>query len=560
MGGLFMRINKKGVLSVGLTLTAAILAACSGSSNETESTGTESPNGENLAADQSISVGVLNELSTGDTLLVSDIGTNTAMSQYLEGLYRLDENNQPVAALAEETIVSEDGLTYTFKLREDATWSNGEPVTAQDFVYAWRQAVNPEKAAPYAYMFTSIVNAEEIINGERTPEELGVEAVGDYEFTVQLNVPVSYFLGEVAFLPFFPQNQAFVEETGSDYGTSSDTTLYNGPFVLTGWDGTNQAWSYEKNEDYWNAENITLNTIDVQVIKEVSTALNLFESGGLDDAILSGEIAKQYVDHEAYIVEPEARTNFLQFNYTDVPMFSNAKLREAFSLVLNREELANTILGNGSLPAIAFVPHDFVTNPVTENDFADDAGEFLTYDIENAKQLFEEAKEELGVETIEFDLLGDDDETSKLVGQYIQGELQNNLDGLTVNLSNVPKNNRIEKGQSGDFDMILGGWGAILPDAINLLDIMNSETTFNNGPYKNEEVDQLLNDAETVNANDPEARWENMLDAQAVMLNEKGFIPLYHTAEVHLRNPNLKGVEVHSVSYRYDYRNAYVAE
>ncbi|WP_272944461.1 peptide ABC transporter substrate-binding protein [Carnobacterium jeotgali] len=347
---------------------------------------------------------------------------------------------------------------------------------------------------------------------------------------------------------------------GSEYGTSSDTTLYNGPFILTGWDGTNQSWSYQKNEDYWDAKNITLDKIDVQVIKEVSTALNLFESGGLDDAILSGESAKQYVDNEAYVVEPEARTNYLQFNYTDVPMFSNAKLREAFSLILDREELANTILGNGSLPATAFVPHDFVTNPVTGNDFADDAGDFLTYDKEKAKQLFDEAKKELGVDTIEIDLLGDDDEASKLVGQYIQGELQNNFEGLTINLSNVPKNNRIEKGQSGDFDIILGGWGAILPDAINLLDIMNSETTFNVGPYKNEKVDQLLNDAETVNANDPEARWQNMLDAQAIMLNEKGFIPLYHTAEVHLRNPKLKGVEVHSVSARYDYRNAYVAE
>lgn len=557
-----MEINKQGAsLSIGLALIAAVLAACGGSNGDTKSTNAEGSNeGKNHASDQTISVGVLNELSTGDTLLVSDIGTNTAMNQYLEGLYRLDEDNQPVPALAEETNISEDGLTYTFKLREDAKWSNGDPVTAHDFVYAWRQAVNPEKAAPYSYMFTSVVNAEEIINGEMKPEELGIEAVDDYELKVELNVPVSYFLGEMAFMPFFPQNQTFVEEMGSNYGTSSDTTLSNGPFILTGWDGTNQAWSYEKNSDYWDAENVALESIDVQVIKEVSTALNLFESGGLDDAILSGEIAKQYVDHEAYVVEPEARTNFLQFNYTDVPMISNEKLREAFSLVLNREELANTILGNGSLPAKALVPHDFVTNPVTGNDFADDAGDFLTYDTEKAKQLYEEAKEELGVDTIELALLADDDETSKLVGQYVQGELQNNFDGLTINLTNVPKNNRIEKGQSGDFDIILGGWGAILPDAINLLDIMNSETTFNNGPYKNEKVDQLLNDAETINANDIEARWKDMLDAQAIMLKEKGFIPLYHTAEVHLRNPKLKGVEVHSVSSRYDYRNAYVEE
>lgn len=200
-----MEINKQGAsLSIGLALIAAVLAACGGSNGDTKSTNAEGSNeGKNHASDQTISVGVLNELSTGDTLLVSDIGTNTAMNQYLEGLYRLDEDNQPVPALAEETNISEDGLTYTFKLREDAKWSNGDPVTAHDFVYAWRQAVNPEKAAPYSYMFTSVVNAEEIINGEMKPEELGIEAVDDYELKVELNVPVSYFLGEMAFMPFF---------------------------------------------------------------------------------------------------------------------------------------------------------------------------------------------------------------------------------------------------------------------------------------------------------------------------------------------------------------------
>ena len=554
-----MKKFKKNHFLFSLTVLAAFLTACGGTENQSATSSTTDEEAAH-AAEQTISVGVLNELSTGDTLLVSDIGTNTAMSQYLEGLYRLDENNQPEPALAEETTVSEDGLTYHFKLREDAKWSNGDPVTAHDFVYAWQQAVNPDKAAPYSYMFTSIVNSEAIINGEMEPETLGIEAIGDHELEVHLTGPVSYFLGEMAFLPFFPQNQAFVEEMGERYGTSSETTLYNGPFTLTGWNGTNQSWKYEKNDQYWDADNIILDSISVQVIKEVSTALNLFESGQLDDAILSGETAKQYTSHEAYVVEPEARTNFLEFNYTDNPIFSNADLRAAFSLILDRNELASTILGNGSIAATAFVPHDFVSNADTGNDFADDAGDFLTYDPEKAKTLFDAAKEELNMDKIEIDLIADDDETSKVVSQYIQGELQNNFDGLKINLINIPKNNRIEKGQSGDFDIILGGWGAILPDAINLLDILNSETTFNNGPYKNEKVDQLLNDAETVNANDPNARWQNMLDAQKIMLEEYGLIPLYHTAEAHLRNPKLKDVEIHSVSGRYDYRRAYVAE
>ncbi|MEG0443905.1 MAG: peptide ABC transporter substrate-binding protein, partial [Carnobacterium sp.] len=318
-----MKKFKKNHFLFSLTVLAAFLTACGGTENQSATSSTTDEEAAH-AAEQTISVGVLNELSTGDTLLVSDIGTNTAMSQYLEGLYRLDENNQPEPALAEETTVSEDGLTYHFKLREDAKWSNGDPVTAHDFVYAWQQAVNPDKAAPYSYMFTSIVNAESIINDEMESETLGIEAIGDHELEVHLTGPVSYFLGEMAFLPFFPQNQAFVEEMGERYGTSSETTLYNGPFTLTGWNGTNQSWKYEKNDQYWDADNIILDSISVQVIKEVSTALNLFESGQLDDAILSGETAKQYTSHEAYVVEPEARTNFLEFNYTDNPIFSNA--------------------------------------------------------------------------------------------------------------------------------------------------------------------------------------------------------------------------------------------
>lgn len=541
-----------------MSLSALLLAACGNESGAEESTSTGNESAA-LAADQTINLSVTNELATANPLYMQDIQTTTGGNQFYEGLFRLDESNVAEPALAKDYEISEDGLTYIFQLQENAKWSNGDAVTAHDFVYAWQKMVNPDTAAPYAYIFEPVVNAAAINQGEMAAAELGVEAVSDTELVVHLNVAVSY-LPEMLTNPyFFPLNQAFVEEQGDAYGTSAETTLSNGPFELTNWEGGAQSWSYVKNEDYWDQENVVLETINMQVTKETGTALNLYESGQLDSVLLAGEYALQMQGREDYVTENIANTTFIQFNMENESL-SNENLRKAFSAVLNREELVEIILGNGSRPTTAFIPDKFATDPETGEDFTVGQPEYEGFDLEAAQDYLAAAKQELGTDTIEVELTGDDDETSKKVSQYIQGEIQNNLEGVKVNLVNIPKNNRIAKGGSSDFDMILGGWNALIPDPVNMLDLGHSETTFNHGNYHNEKFDALLDAAEGEHANDEALRYQDLREAESVFMNDLGVAPLYHSSEAFLWNPNIKGIVRHSVGARYDFKDAYVEE
>ena len=553
---------KKITLLSLLSCTGLLLAACGNTAETADSAvarSSEASTTETLAADQTLNLSVLTELSTANTLQVQEIGTTTAINQFMEGLFRLDENNLPIPALAEDYSLSEDGLTYTFKLREDAKWSNGESVTAHDFVYAWQKAANPETATPYAYMFEPIQNAKEITAGEKKPAELGVQATNDYELVVNLTVPVSYFPAMLSNPYYYPQNEAFVTEHAEKYGVTSEDTLYNGPFELANWDTTSQSWDYVKNPDYWDAENVQLENIHVEVIKETATRMSMFESGDIDNTLLSGEYAIQMQGDPAYVTENIANTTFLQFNFANEEL-SNLNLRKAFSSVLNRDEIVNNILGNGSRATTAFVPDHFAADPTSGEDYTADSPEFAGLDLEAATDYLDQAKAELGKDSFEFEIVTDDDEASRKVGQYIQGTFEANLPGVKISLTNIPKNNRIAKGKSGDFQIILGGWNAIIPDPINIMDFAHSKTVFNYGGYNNAEVDRLLDAAENENANAVAQRFEDIHAAEKIYMDELGVAPLYHSSEAFLWNPDVKGIIRHSVGARYDFKQAYITE
>lgn len=535
------------------------LSACSSTSSESSQNNTEQTNeGVALASEQEITLSTNNELATADSTLMQDIQTTTAGNQYFEGLFRLDEQNIAQPAGIDDYDLSDDGLTYTFNLRENAKWSNGEPVTAHDYVYAWKKMVDPTYAAPYAYMFASIVNAEDITSGELDVEELGIEATSDYQFVVHLNVPVSYFPEMLTNPYFFPQNEQFVEAQGDDYGTTSENTVYNGPFELANWQGGSQEWDYIPNEDYWDAENVYLDNIHVQVIKETSTAVNLFESGQLDNALLTGEYAKQFQSDERYLIEDVANTTSLEFNFEN-EYLANKNLRKAISSVIDRETVTESLLGNGSRPATAYVPNNFVVDPTTEEDYTKTQVDYQNYDLDLAKSSLEEAKDELGVDSFNFTILVDDTETNRQIAEYVQGAITENLDGIQIEIQAVPKNNRISQANDGDFDLMLSGWNAIIPDPVNMLDKGNSTTTFNYGHFTNEEFDQLLAQAEGKNANNLEERFANLHDAEAIFMEEVGVSPIFHSSEAFLWNPQIEGIIRNSVGSRYNFKNAYVA-
>ncbi|WP_035051871.1 peptide ABC transporter substrate-binding protein [Carnobacterium pleistocenium] len=546
--------------SGAVLLTAGLLVACG---NDAGSETNSSSSGEgDLAEEQVLNLIEIAELPTGDTALATDTVSFTVFNNINEGLYRLDKDSQPIPALAEEEVtVSEDGLEYTFKLREDTTWSNGDPVTANDFVYAWKRVVNPETAASYSYLFEGIENAKAIISGEADPETLGVEAVSDYELKVTMETPVPYFISLMAFPTFFPQNQAFVEEQGAEYGTSAETMVFNGPFTFSNWDGTNLNWTYEKNEEYWDAENVALEEINVEVIKETSTALNLYDSGQIDRVNLTGEFAKQYQDNADYTVETEARTSYLQLNQEkngeETPL-ANENLRKAIASSYNHELLVSEILANGSQTVGGLVPAELAANPTTGDDFRSESGDYLAFDADAANEYWESAKEELGTDTVTLELLGDDDETNKKVGAYMKDQIETNLPGVEITLKNVPFKARLELQTQQDYDLALGGWGADFADPVNFIDLMTSESPYNRSSYSNAEFDELVALSKGENATDVDARWTNLLDAEKILLEEAGVAPLFQRAAATLQKDYVKDVYNYQVGAKYSYKDAYI--
>ncbi|EEV40135.1 oligopeptide ABC transporter, binding protein [Enterococcus casseliflavus EC20] len=535
----------------GVALAGCTTGGTNSSSNDTATSGDSS-------AEQVFNVVVSQEMPSADLSLATDTISFSALNNVYEGLYRLDADSTPQpAGAAEAAEVSEDGLTYKIKLREDAKWSNGDPVTAADYVYGWQRTVKPETASEYAYLFSPVKNADAITAGDTDPSELGIKAVGDYELEITLAKATPYFDYLLAFPSFFPQNQKVVEENGDQYASTSDNAVYNGPFVLTGFDGpgTDTEWAYEKNDQYWDKDTVKLQTINVSVVKESSTALNLFQDGQADDVILTGELAQQMANDEAFVSQPEATTSYLELNQRDEDSpFRNENLRKAISYAIDRDALVTSILGDGSIASTGLVPEGMTFSPGDHTDFTEAAGSVIEYNEEQAKEHWEKAKEELGIDSLEFDILASDTDSTKKIIEYLQDTIEKTLDGVKVTLSPVPFSVRLDRSNAGDFDTVMGGWGADYADASSFTDLFTTGNSYNRGQWSNEEYDAAVEAAGTTNANDPDKRWEDLVNAEKIIMNEQGVIPVYQKAEAHLRATKVKGVVAHAAGAQYDYK------
>lgn len=547
----------KKLIKVISALTLGVLLVACGN-NETASPGESAgSNGESAQVANYVTV---QEISGLDSVMISDTNTSSYVGHIQEGLYWEDENNEIHPALAEDMPeISEDGLTYTIKLREDAEWENGDPITADDFVFAVQRLVDPEVGASFSYLAEPIVNANEINAGEMSIDELGVTALDDYTIELQLVQPTPYILNILAFSPLYPQNRAYVEEQGTDYGMSSDTVLSSGPYTIEGWDAAAQSWTFDKNDNYYNADEIAIDTINVQVIKEVMTNLNLYEAGEVDNAILQGELARQYADHPDLVQTELAGTIYTYFNYEN-ELFQNENLRAAINYAVNSEELVESVLGDGSQSLVSFVPRDFISNPETGTDFVDELDVAEQYDEAQATELWEQAQAELGVDEISLNLLASDTESVRIVTEYLQGQIQSALPGVNITLQNVPTKNRIDQSRDGDFDLLVAGWVADYADGLNFLQVLESESNYNYGRYNNEAYDEAYFEANTENAGDPVARHQSMLDAHQILTEDNAFVPLYQNVNAQLRNPRIKGLTLRSVGNEFDFRTAYIEE
>ncbi|GEN89630.1 peptide ABC transporter substrate-binding protein [Oceanobacillus sp. FSL W8-0428] len=551
--------KSKYYLIIVLALTMFVISAC-GSNNDNEGS---SDNGDSSASgEQVLNMVETAEIPTGDPALATDAASFIVFGQTMEGLYVLDGEDQPVPAIADgDPEISEDGLVYTFKLKEDAKWSNGDPVTAHDFVYAWQRALNPDTGSQYAYMFSGVIeNATDIMNGDAAVEELGAEAVDDYTLEITLEQPVEYLNSLLAFGTYLPLNEDFVEEKGDSFGTNSDNMLANGPFVLTGWDGSGLTWTYEKNEEYYDIDNVSLDKVNVQVAKEPSTAVNLYETGEADrTAALSSEYAKQYANHEDASTFEEGSSWYLKFNQErdgeETPL-ANENIRKALAMAFDKEAFAEQVLSNGSIPSDGYVPRGLAVNPETGEDFREESGNLISYDVEKAQEYWNKGLEELGVDELSLDYLSDDTENAKRTAEYFKNQLETNLDGLTLNLENVPFKNRLDRTTAQDYDVVMHGWGPDYLDPLTFLDLYVTDGANNQASISNEEYDQLIEDAKVTYANDPEKRWEAMLEAERILVQEDTAIaPIYQRGRLTLIKPYVKGLEEHLFGPDYSLKN-----
>ncbi len=556
-------MKKKKMLYVGLLSTVVLsLVACGGDKSKEATKGNGSSDGkEVLAKTQELSVNVQQEMPSADLSLNTDVIGSVALNNVYEGIYRLDKDQKPQPAGAtEKAEISEDGLVYKVKLREDAKWSDGKPVTAKDYVYGWQRTVDPKTASEYAYLHEPVKNAADITAGKKDKKELGIKAVSDYELEITLDKATPYFEYLLAFTTYMPQREDIVEKYGKEYTTKSDKVVYNGPFVLADFDGpgSDTEWSYEKNKEYWDKETVKLDKINVSVVKEASTSLNLFESGKAEDVILTGELAQQKADDPQFVSEKKASSRYLELNQIDEKSdFKNADLRKAISYAIDRDALANQILADGSIASNGLVPKDVAQSPKDKNDFTKDAGSKIEYDSKKAKEHWKKAKKELGKDKIEVDLLASDTDSTKKAIEFLKGSLEEELPGLKVNLSPVPFSVRLDRSNKGDFSMVYSGWIADYPDPSSFLDLFETGNSYNRGHYTNPEYDKLIKSAGTTNVNDPEKRWEDMIKAEQIITEDVGVVPVIQEAEAHLRSDKVKGVVAHPAGAMFDYKWAY---
>lgn len=557
------------LLSLVLVLSAFLAACGGGEDTSTEPSDSEGDKEKESASGEMDSVQELNlmesaEIPTMDSALAEDAVAFNIMNNVNEGLYRLNQENVAEPAVAEgEPEISEDGLTYTFKLR-DAKWSDGSPVTAQDFVFSWQRAVDPATGSPYGpYMMAgTIKNAAAISEGKMDKAELGVEAKDEKTLVVTLERPVPYFMSLMAFGTFLPQKEAFVTEKGDAYASNSENLLYNGPFTLTNWDGTGLTWTMEKNPEYWDAETVKLDKINVDVVKESGTGVNLYTSGEKDRAGLSGEYAMQYADDPEVVRELEPTVFYLKFNQErngkETPL-ANVNIRKAISMAYNKQDLVDVVLANGSLPADFLVPTEF-TFDESKKDFREVNGKMNEFNAEEAKKLWETGLKELGVTEVTLEMLGGDSELAKKMDEYMKSQLEENLAGLTINLKAVPFAVRLELDEKQDYDIQNSGWGPDYQDPMTFLDLFVTGSAQNKMGYSNPEFDKLIEQAKGELAQDIPARWEAMAKAEKILIEDDAAIAgIYQRGIMSLQKPYVHDIVVHPFGGDFSYKWAYIS-
>lgn len=531
---------KHKLISFGAILIAGIsLAAC----------------GNKQAASKSnkpLNVTLPDEPLTADPNKSTDTNSAQLIFQTYEGLYTYNKANKLTPGVATKKIKpTNNGTTYTFNLKKNAKWANGQTVTAQDFVNSFRRTVDPKTKAQYASLYDAFKNYAAIQAGKMSADKLGAKAIGKHKLQIQLTKRVPWFNDLVA-SKFYPLNTATVKKYGQEYGTNASKTMANGPYKLTGWTGSNSSWHYVKNPHYWDAKHVKINKINVTVTKDQNTAINLFQSGKIQETNVSGQYVKANAKNPNLHKHLTGRMNYLYFNNKYKPTNSE-NLRQAFSYIIDNQTITDDVLQDGSAPAKSMIPIGDQKDPATGKDMATSIGNLLPTDKATAKAYWNKYLKETGKKSITLNLLTDDLDEDKHVGQYIQAAAEKNFKGLKITLTSLPHAQHVDRDFSGKFQLNLTGWSTNWLDAYDFLDLLQTGNSVNFTNWSNKTYDNMLNEA---NAATGQARYDKLAAADKYLMSVKGAIPLYQPAENKLISSKVGGL-TYSILNEAQYKYAY---
>ena len=535
-----MKTGKTVKVLLALTTAAGMLAGC-GSKTDTDTF--------RFANDTDI-VGM-------DSTVVDDAMSFNAITAITDGLTTVDVKGNTIPGIAKSWDVSNNGLTYTFHLR-DAKWANGDKVTAQDFVYSWHRII--KNAGNYAYMLgsegASIKNADSLINlGTAATDEqlntLGIKATDDKTVVVDLEKNVPYFVGLMSFPCYFPQNQKFVEKCGKNYATKPEYILGNGAYKMTKWIKGNKA-TFTKNDKYYDAKSVKTKNLEMYLVQDPKTAAQNFDNGKVDYATINSTLVDKYKGKDTFTTFNEGFLFYLSLNFNNKTI-ADKNVREALSYAINRKDLCENVLKDGSRAATGFVPSQLSKSPAGK-DFRDTAGDIVGYDVKKAQEYLDAAKKELGTDTITVDLLyGTDESPMDTMAEYLQGSFTK-LKGLKVNMVATVKKDRIYNRQAnGNYQIACTRWGPDYADPTTYLNLFLTGNQNNYGKYSNAKVDSLMKQVQA--ESDLNKRWDLMTQVEKTALDDLAYIPVFEKGAAALKAKNVKGV-VHSpvgVPYTFKY-------
>lgn len=532
-------------LTVALVMSMSLLAGC-------KKTGTSG---------QVVRYNLGAEPKTIDPALNSATDGSNVILNTFEGLTRLDNNDQPVAGVAEKWEVSADQLTYKFFLRKDAKWSDGQPVKAQDFEYAWKRVLNPETAAEYAYMLYYIKNGEAYNSGKATADQVAVKALDDYTLEVTLEAPTSYFLSLTAFPTYSPVRKDIVEVNKDTWATKPETYISNGPFVLKEW-RPKDVMVLEKNTNYWKANEVKLGKVEFKMIDQQTSALTAFQTGQLDmiDNVPQEEIPR-LVKEKIATIEPALATYYYIFNLTDKaatidPAASKAlkdpKVRKALTLAVDRKAIVDNVTKGGQTPAGAMVPGG-IKEP-NGQEFRNVSYYKPEGDVAEAKKLLAEAGYPEGKGFPKLTILYNTSQGHQNIAQAIQDMWKKNL-GINVELKNeewkVFQTTRRQK----NYLVARAGWNGDYVDPMTFLDMWTTGNPQNDAGYANAAFDAKI--AAAKKEVDPAKRMQILHEAEEILMTDLPIMPIYFYTHIVCVKSNVKGIHKSVLGHVY-FDNAYV--